>query len=230
MPILRPLWAEFPEDISTFTEQDAFLLGDAILVKPVTKEGVVSTEVNFPGNSDQLWYDTETYQVYTAGQKATISTPLERIAVLQRGGTIVPRKNRLRRSSTQMFNDPYTLNIALDSSGSAHGKLYIDDGDTFDYRSGSYIYRALNISKFENMMILKSSVLGNGKMYVRNKIERVVIAGISKPSKIYSRSKESEDLVPLYFEYNDSIRVLTVKNPDVIASANWSVEFHFGQT
>lgn len=33
----------------------------------------------------------------------------ETIPAFQRAGTIIPRKDRFRRSSTQMANDPYTL-------------------------------------------------------------------------------------------------------------------------
>jgi alpha 1,3-glucosidase len=36
----------------------------------------------------------------------SIDTPLDKIAVLQRGGSIIPRKLRLRRSSKLMINDP----------------------------------------------------------------------------------------------------------------------------
>ena len=40
-------------------------------------------------------------------------------------------KTRYRRSSKLMKSDPYTLVIALDEEGSASGKLYVDDGETF---------------------------------------------------------------------------------------------------
>ena len=35
------------------------------------------------------------------------------MATLQRGGTIIPRKLRVRRCSALMINDPYTLFVAL---------------------------------------------------------------------------------------------------------------------
>lgn len=41
-------------------------------------------------------------------------SPLGKIPVLQRGGSIVPRKERARRSSSLMVRDPYTLVVALD--------------------------------------------------------------------------------------------------------------------
>ena len=37
------------------------------------------------------------------------------IPVFQRGGTIIPKKLRVRRASSLMANDPYTLVIALDN-------------------------------------------------------------------------------------------------------------------
>ena len=49
-------------------------------------------------------------------------------AVYQRGGTIIPKKERVRRSSALMRHDPYTLVVALDRAGRATGTLYIDDG------------------------------------------------------------------------------------------------------
>ena len=39
LPVLRPLWMEFPEDTKTFGLDDAFMLGSALLVKPVTPAG-----------------------------------------------------------------------------------------------------------------------------------------------------------------------------------------------
>jgi len=38
-----------------------------------------------------------------------------------------------------MYQDPYTLLITLDSKKSARGRLYIDDGKTFDYTRGKYL-------------------------------------------------------------------------------------------
>ena len=51
--------------------------------------------------------------------------------MLLKGGSIIPMKTRYRRSSKLMKSDPYTLVIALDEEGSASGKLYVDDGETF---------------------------------------------------------------------------------------------------
>ena len=50
------------------------------------------------------------------GTTATISTPIDVMPVFQRGGTILPKQMRVRRSSKLMINDPYvTLNLCFGS-------------------------------------------------------------------------------------------------------------------
>jgi hypothetical protein len=46
---------------------------------------------------------------------------------------------RLRRSSSLMVNDPYTLIIALDRNLTATGSLYLDDGKLLHLYSSMYV-------------------------------------------------------------------------------------------
>ena len=66
----------------------------------------------------------------------TVETPIETIPVFQRGGSAIPRKMRMRRSSSLMKNDPYTLMIALDDNSEANGFLYVADGHSFQFEKG----------------------------------------------------------------------------------------------
>ena len=59
-PVMRPLWAMYPSDTTTFGMDDQFLAGADLLVKPVTSAGVTSMPVYFPGTSSDLWYDVTT--------------------------------------------------------------------------------------------------------------------------------------------------------------------------
>jgi alpha 1,3-glucosidase len=49
MPIMRPLWVEFPDDAETYSMEDQFMLGNALLIKPVTKSQQTSVNVYLPG-------------------------------------------------------------------------------------------------------------------------------------------------------------------------------------
>ena len=72
-------------------------------------------------------------RVETTNAQITASAPLDKIPVFLRGGKIVPRKLRLRRSSKLMYYDPYTLIIAYDSDLNAEGMLYLDDEYSTEY-------------------------------------------------------------------------------------------------
>ena len=114
-------------------------MGDALLVRTISEKDVTSAGVFFPG-TNQIWYDIFTAQTVTVSGTVNVPVSEDRIPVYQRGGTIIPKKERIRRSSALMANDPYTLIVALDVAKSARGSLYIDDGLTFDYRDGKFIY------------------------------------------------------------------------------------------
>lgn len=63
--------------------------------------------VYLPG--DESWYDLRSGFAYKGGQTHKYEVSEDSVPSFQRAGTIIPRKDRLRRSSTQMENDPYTL-------------------------------------------------------------------------------------------------------------------------
>jgi alpha 1,3-glucosidase len=47
-----------------------------------------------------------------------------------------------------MWQDPYTLIIALSKSGEAEGQLYSDDGTGYGYEGGEYVWRRFSLSLF----------------------------------------------------------------------------------
>uniref|UniRef100_A0A0P5AU93 Neutral alpha-glucosidase AB n=1 Tax=Daphnia magna TaxID=35525 RepID=A0A0P5AU93_9CRUS len=144
VPPMRPLWMEYPQDGETFSMDNQYLLGDSILVHPVVRSGEQEVSVYFPG-VDTLWYEIETFRVYESPGYQTIPVAIEKIPIFQRGGTIVPKKERARRASSLMTKDPYTFIVTLDKQGKAQGRLYIDDGQSLEYQKGSYITLELNM-------------------------------------------------------------------------------------
>ena len=138
-PIMRPLWYHFPEDSKTFRIDDAFLLGSALLVHPIMEKGVTSADVYFPGDSSVSWCDLETSICYTGGTTNAVAAPLSKVPHFQRSGSIIPRRERIRRSAALTLEDPVSLDIVVDGSNAAKGNIYLDDGITFDYEKDDYI-------------------------------------------------------------------------------------------
>jgi alpha-glucosidase len=86
-PYVRPLWWGTPEDRSLRNCEDAFLLGDSLLVAPVLESGLHQRTVLLPRGR---WYDTATEVAYQGPGRVLIDAPLGRIPVLARAGAVLP--------------------------------------------------------------------------------------------------------------------------------------------
>ncbi|MEU9968993.1 glycoside hydrolase family 31 protein [Streptomyces malaysiensis] len=86
-PYVRPVWWRTPKDRALRDCEDAFLLGDALLVAPVLEEGARKRPVRLPRGR---WYDTVTGRAYHGPGKVVLDAPLSGIPVLARAGSVVP--------------------------------------------------------------------------------------------------------------------------------------------
>ncbi|MFC8277508.1 TIM-barrel domain-containing protein [Streptomyces sp. NPDC057271] len=86
-PYIRPVWWGAPEDRALRDCEDAFLVGDALLVAPVLARGADRRAVRLPRGR---WYDTATGQAYDGPGQVLLDAPLSRIPVLARAGAVIP--------------------------------------------------------------------------------------------------------------------------------------------
>lgn len=230
MPIMRTMWMHYPKTESLFSVDDQYLVGSDLLVKPVTAPGVVETAVKFP--TDDRWYDAETLMLVsdsgTPGgyKEITVPSDIDTIPVFQRGGSIIARKLRLRRSTHMMFKDPYTLYIALDTSMKAKGSIYMDDEETFDHeRKAEYAIATFTADFSSKTAAIKHVVeLGDGwaghvdtltDAYI---IERVIVMGVQEaPNSVDIGS------TTLGFTYDSNAKVLVIRKPNISAIADWEM-------
>ncbi|XP_075556387.1 glucosidase 2 subunit alpha isoform X7 [Dermacentor variabilis] len=220
VPPLRPLWMEFPQDKAGFTIDDEHLVGNALLVHPVTEAGATKVSVYFPGENE-VWYDVETWEKFDGLSTVSIPVTLSKIPVYQRGGTIVPKKERIRRCSTLTKDDPYTLQVALPKEGKpAEGTLYIDDGATFDYKKGDLLFLKF---KFVDNMLTSKILEGPGNFKTKAWVERVVIAGYpTRPSDVQLTT--SKGTQSLQFTYEEKEQLLRVRKPGVNVAEKWTLK------
>uniref|UniRef100_A0A8C1KIN2 Neutral alpha-glucosidase AB n=1 Tax=Cyprinus carpio TaxID=7962 RepID=A0A8C1KIN2_CYPCA len=208
MPVMRPLWVDYPKDTATFTIDDEFLIGSDLLVHPVTEEGSRGVTAYLPG-AGEVWYDVHTFQKHNGAQNLYIPVTLSSIPVFQRGGSIIPRKDRVRRSSACMENDPYTLYVALSPKKFAEGKLYIDDGHSFNYDTKKeFIHRSLT---FANNKIISCIT-----MKITSMSEMIWHANLLIH---FQTGKET----PVDFEFDSSMSVLTLRKPGMNAGDDWTL-------
>lgn len=224
VPVARPLWMEFPSDEATFKNDEAFMVGNSILVQGIYNERAKHVSVYLPGK--ELWYDMRTGTAYRGGVTHKLDVSEESIPAFQRAGTIIPRKDRLRRSSTQMVNDPYTLVIALNSSQAAEGELYIDDGKSFDFKEGAYIHRQF---VFSNGVLKSSNLATTGKSQFSSEciVERIILLGggsRAKSAHVEPGNRKIEiELGPLWLG-SRSPAVVTIRKPGVRIGDDWTIK------
>ncbi|MER7700461.1 MULTISPECIES: glycoside hydrolase family 31 protein [unclassified Streptomyces] len=86
-PYVRPMWWGAPGDRALRECEDAFVLGDALLVAPVLEPGVRRRAVRLPRGR---WYDTATGRAYEGSGQVLVDAPLSRVPVLARAGAVIP--------------------------------------------------------------------------------------------------------------------------------------------
>lgn len=174
------------------------------------------------------WYDLSNGNTkYHSNTRVSVSTPLEKISVFQHGGSIVPRKMRLRRSTAQMVDDPYTLIVALDPNQRASGELYVDDGDSFNHRtSGEFESLRFEYAGSGTKATFKSSVThASGKQLSHATIERIVVLGTSGPATKCTMTCDGKNALSLTTVWDGTS--LVVKKPTCPITSALTINFEF---
>ncbi|XP_061690897.1 neutral alpha-glucosidase AB isoform X3 [Syngnathoides biaculeatus] len=220
-PVMRPLWVEYPQDPASFALEDEFLIGKDLLVHPVTEEGATGVTAYLPGK-EEVWFDVHTFQKHSGGQNLYIPVTMRSIPVFQRGGSIIPRKLRVRRSSACMEHDPYTVYVALGNQRVAEGELYIDDGHTFNFEKKEFIHRRL---LFANNILSSVNLAPEAHFPTHSTIERIIILGANKPTRATLTTADGQTRI-LEIDFDASASVLTLRKPGMNAGTDWTVTLH----
>jgi alpha-D-xyloside xylohydrolase len=88
LPVMRPLFLEFPDDPATWSVDDAYLFGPDVLVAPVLTAGATDRTAYLPAGA--TWTDAWTGETYAGGGAVTVDAPLDRIPLFLRDGASLP--------------------------------------------------------------------------------------------------------------------------------------------
>lgn len=137
-PIMRPLLFEYPEDEATYSADDEFLFGDAMLVAPVTKPGIEHRHVYLPAGT---WFHYWTGERLDGNQHILAHAPLGQPAIYLRANTPLPL-GPVRMNTKEMKDAPLTYLIHA-ADGTGQTTLYEDAGEGYDHESGAYARRTI---------------------------------------------------------------------------------------
>ena len=88
VPVVRPLWWEFPNDANCFNVNDQYLFGPSLLVAPVTKQGATSRSVYFPAGTN--WINIFDGTRVEGGSVQVVEAPVDIIPVYKKEFASVP--------------------------------------------------------------------------------------------------------------------------------------------
>ncbi|XP_049988705.1 neutral alpha-glucosidase C [Alexandromys fortis] len=219
-PVMRPLWVEFPDDVETFGVDDEYMLGSALLVHPVTEPQTTMASVFLPG-SNEVWYDSKTFAQWKGGCTVKIPVTLDTIPVFQRGGSVVPMKTSVGKSTGWMTDSPYGLRVALSTQDSAVGELYLDDGHSFQYlHQDQFSHRRFS---FCSGVLTSRCADEKGRYPSKCIVEQILVLGLrKKPSSVTTHSSDGK-VQPAAFTYYAKTSTLSLEKLSLSIADGWEV-------
>nr|XP_055219463.1 neutral alpha-glucosidase C isoform X4 [Gorilla gorilla gorilla] len=217
-PVMRPLWVEFPDELKTFDMEDEYMLGSALLVHPVTEPKATTVDVFLPG-SNEVWYDYKTFAHWEGGCTVKIPVALDTIPVFQRGGSVIPIKTTVGKSTGWMTESSYGLQVALSTKGSSVGELYLDDGHSFQYlHQKQFLHRKFS---FCSSVLINSSADQRGHYPSKCVVEKILVLGFRKePSSVTTHSSDGKDQ-PVAFTYCAKTFTLSLEKLSLNIDTDW---------
>ena len=146
LPIARPAFFADPADPALRSEDDIFLIGEGLLIKP-----------QLTLNSDRV--PTMPRGIWNPVALEGADNP-DMPEFFLKGGCIIPSGPVMQHAYEKPL-DPLTLIVALDEDGTATGTLYEDDGDGYDYQEGDYLLSTYAASR-EGDTVVVSLVSSEG--------------------------------------------------------------------
>lgn len=140
MPIMRPLFLEFPEQMGVVYNQpldnaQSFMLGDAVMVTTPDIGGSRTEyryDIKLPKGG---WYDYWT-GMKLLGNIVTAKPTLAELPVFIRAGSIIPKQAVIQHEGEVPQG---ALALHIYPGPDCHGTLYTDDGHSLAYKTGVYL-------------------------------------------------------------------------------------------
>jgi alpha-glucosidase (family GH31 glycosyl hydrolase) len=202
LPLLRPMYLEYPDADEAYANPQQYLFGDAFLVAPIAAPGagpeqIAAQDVWFP---DAPWYHWFTGEQYGGG-KATIQAPLDEFPLFARGGVPIP----MQPYTPRMTTEPLAQLIVRCFPG-ALGKhlLYEDDGISREYCEGAFALTELSYVRCGRRVAIE---IGATRGSYRDQLpERSICIELPCTGKPVAASADGE---PLAAEYD--VRACTTR-------------------
>ena len=204
LPALRVPALVFPEDPALRGTDNTMMLGDSLLVCPVTRPMYYlpgGKKIDKPDETMQVylpaghrWYAADGNETYEGGQTVSVRAPLDTVPVFVKAGTILPL------SAVQQYTDETPdapVELVIYPGADAELNWYEDDGITYRYEEG--LYRKVRI-RWDDTQRLLSLDAQEGRLKGDRRFTVRVRGNNESREILYTGGTEHESLRDLFSE------------------------------
>ena len=226
LPIMRPMFLEYPYDMETLDTDAQFMFGKELLIAPVVKKNAKTKNLYLPEGNWLNYNDKRT--LYSGEQWLTVDAPLSCIPMFVKQGSIIPTMPVMNYIGEHP-EYPVIFEVFPAVEGqSASFLLYEDEGTDLGYLKDEFLKTPINVkTTVEGFEIAISPREGSNyqlpskrnmifRFYVEKSPQKVVIAGKKqkkvKPEKLHDQENIFADAV--IWSYDKEMQILNVLVPD----------------
>ncbi|NOT32197.1 MAG: DUF5110 domain-containing protein [Planctomycetes bacterium] len=173
-PVVRPLFFADPADPALRTLDDAFLLGDDLLVAPAVHERAHERSVVFP-KTPGGWYPFPAGGLPITERERVVPAPLGTLPLFARAGAILFEHDP--RPSTATPPKLLVVHVFCDESGRAAGRLYEDEGEGHAHAQGVYRDARFTATASESEVVIVEHTTGTFDSPVLERLLLVHVGG-----------------------------------------------------
>lgn len=150
MPVMRPLFLEFPEDKACYTDKNlTFMYGPSVLVANVVDKGAKTRTVYLPAGC--TWYDmNDNMKAYQGGQTIEVPVDLGTIPMFLRGSAIFLTSEDVKYILADTMRQ---LDLTICAEGDSSFVFYDDDGHTENYKQSEFAKTTISVKAGDRKII-----------------------------------------------------------------------------
>lgn len=209
LPIMRPLFLDYPGTTAFYDDDRDFLFGNDLLVEPVVTEMLDPLVVNLPPGT---WYDFWSAKQVVDKDKLELHPNLDELPLYVRAGAILPMQNVIQYTG-QTPAGPLELRVYPGSN--CHGGLYQDDGHTYDYQKGVFLRVTYSCTLETAGVTVNSHIEQNGFKPWWNTAEVKIYGLATSPKEVRLGDKSVSG-----WKYDDLQHFIQFTVPD--AASDWT--------
>ena len=174
-PVQRPMVFDHQDDPTVRDLDDQYLFGPDLLVAPVLQPGQTARQVYLPEGD---WYDWHSGERHDGQAFIHVPTPMERIPVFARGGSVIPLWPEAPDSTAGSHPEELELRVFIPSTdGVFESELQEDDGLSFAASEGARHRTRFTLTRRGAQVRLHGETQGEGYPEFARRQFRIVLEG-----------------------------------------------------